>query len=54
MSKKIKVKDIDSTKLITKSAYAKKICSNPVTVQRMIDRGELTIVVAEGAELIHM
>jgi len=52
--KKIKVKDIDSSKLITKSEYAKQIKSNPVQVQRMIERGELTIVIAKGAELIHL
>jgi hypothetical protein len=52
--KKIKRKDIDPEKLITKSAYAKMIKSNPVQVQRMIDKGELTIVVAKGAELIHL
>lgn len=52
--KKIKTKDIDPNKLITKSEYAKKINSNPVQVQRMIDKGLLTIVVAKGAELIHM
>ena len=51
--KRIKTKDIDPNKLITKSEYARKIKSNPVTVQRMIDRGELTIVIAKGAELIH-
>jgi uncharacterized protein (UPF0303 family) len=52
--KKIKTKDIDPKKLITKSEYAKLIGSNPVQVQRMIDKGQLTIVVAKGAELIHL
>lgn len=52
--KKVKTKDIDPKKLITKSAYAKQINSNPVQVQRMIDKGELTIVVAKGTELIHL
>lgn len=52
--KKIKIKDIDPSKLVTKSQYAKDIKSNPVQVQRMIDRGQLTIVVAKGAELIHL
>jgi len=52
--KRIKTKNIDPAKLITKSEYAKKIRSNPVQVQRMIDRGELTVVVAKGAELIHL
>ena len=52
--RKIKTKDINPEKLITKSKYAKKIKSNPTQVQRMIDRGELTIVVVQGAELIHL
>jgi len=52
--KKIKTKDIDPMKLITKSEYAKMIKSNPVQVQRMINKGELTVVVAKGAELIHL
>jgi len=51
--KKIKTRDIIPSKLITKTNYAKKIKSNPVQVQRMIDRGELTIVVIDGAEIIH-
>lgn len=52
--KKIKTINIDPNKLITKSAYAKEIKSNPTEVQRMINRGELTVVVAKGAELIHL
>ena len=52
--KRIKRKDIDPEKLISKSQYAKDNGTNPVTVQRMIERGELTIVVAKGAELIHL
>lgn len=52
--KKIKTKNIDATKLISKSQYAKDNATNPVRVQRMIDRGELTIIVAKGAELIHL
>jgi len=51
--KKIKTKDINPDKLITKSRYAQKIKSNPVQVQRMIDRGELTIVIVDGGEIIH-
>jgi hypothetical protein len=52
--RRIKKKDIDPEKLITKSEYAKQINSNPTQVQRMIDRGELTIILAKGAELIHL
>jgi hypothetical protein len=52
--KKIKTKDIDPKKLITKSEYAKQFKTNPTRVQRMIDRGELTIIVAKGTELIHL
>ena len=52
--KKIKTKDIDPNKLISKSQYAKDHKTNPVQVQRMINKGELTVVVAKGAELIHL
>jgi len=52
--KKIKTTNIDPNKLITKARYAEKIKSNPVQVQRMINRGELTVVVADGGELIHL
>ena len=52
--KKIRTKDIDPKKLITKSQYAKEIGVSPTAVQNRIDRGELTIVVAKGAELIHL
>ena len=52
--RKIKRNNINPDKLVTKSQYAKDIKSNPVQVQRMIDKGELTIVVARGGELIHL
>ena len=52
--KRIKIKNIDTTKLISKSQYAKDNKTNPVQVQRMIDNGKLTIIVAKGAELIHL
>lgn len=37
--KKIKLKNINPDKVYTKSEYARKIKSNPVQVQRMIDKG---------------
>lgn len=52
--KKIKTKDIDTEKLITKSEYAKQHGISPTAVQKMIERGALTIIVAKGAELIHL
>lgn len=52
--KKIKTKNIDPEKLITKSQYAKDNCISPTAVQKMIERGVLTIIVAKGAELIHL
>lgn len=52
--KKIKTTDINPKMLITKSEYARQIKVSPTAVQNMIDRGELTIVVAKGAELIHL
>lgn len=52
--KKIKTENIDHKKLITKSEYAKDNNTTPTTVQRMIERGDLTIVKAKGAELIHL
>jgi DNA-binding XRE family transcriptional regulator len=52
--RKIKTKDIDPKKLITKSEYARQIGVSPTSVQNMIERGELTIVIAKGAELIHL
>jgi len=52
--KKIRTKDIDPKKLITKSEYARAQKVSPVTVQRMIERGDLTIVKAQGAEIIHL
>ena len=52
--KKIKTKNIDPKKLITKSEYAKQFKTNPTRVQRMIDRGELTIVPIIGGTIIHM
>lgn len=52
--KKIKRTDINPDKLITKSEYAKKIGVTPAAIQKQIETGKLTIVVAKGAELIHL
>jgi hypothetical protein len=52
--KKIRNKDIDPNKLITKSQYARDFGLSPTAVQNKINRGELTIVVAKGGELIHL
>lgn len=52
--RKIKLKNINPDKVYTKSEYARKIKSNPVQVQRMIDKGELSVIVVNGAELIHL
>lgn len=52
--RKIKRKDIDTDKLITKSEYAKKIGVTPAAVQKQIDTGRVTIIVAKGTELIHL
>lgn len=52
--KKIKRKNIDPLRLITKSQYAKDNKTNPTNVQRRIDRGELTVVPVQGGELIHL
>lgn len=54
MSKRIKTKDLEAKKMYTKSEYAKKIKSTPTTVQRMINRGELILVVVNGAELVYL
>jgi hypothetical protein len=51
--KRIKRKDIDANKLITKSAYAKKIGVTPAAVDKMVKTGRVTIVEIDGAELIH-
>lgn len=54
MTKKIKTKDINPEKTFTKSEYARKIKQNPMYVQRLVDKGQLTVVVINGAELIHI
>jgi len=51
--KRIKTKDIDTSKLITKSKYAEKMGITPSAVQKQIDSGKLVIIKATGAELIH-
>ena len=52
--RKIKTKNINPEKLVTKSQYAKDNNISPTAVQNRINRGELTIVVAKGAELVHL
>jgi hypothetical protein len=51
--KKIKTKDIDTKKLITKAKYAEKNGISQTAVQKQIDTGKLTVIIATGAELIH-
>lgn len=51
--RKIKTTNIIPEKLITKARYAAKIGVSQTTVQNMIEDGKLTIVKANGAELIH-
>ena len=52
--KSIKTKDIDHKKLITKAKYAKRLGLSQTAIKKKIDKGELVIVVADGAELIHL
>lgn len=52
--KRIKTKDIDTTKLITKSEYARLNKISPSAVQKQIDSGKLAVIVAKGVELIHL
>lgn len=52
--KRIKTKDIDTKKLITKSEYAKSIGVTPSAVQKQIDTGKISVVVAKGAELVYL
>lgn len=51
--KRIKTKDIDASKLITKAKYAEKMGISQTAVQKQIEAGKLVIVKANGAELIH-
>ena len=51
--KRIKRSNIDHTKLITKSAYARELGVSPSAVDKMVNNGKLTVVQIDGAELIH-
>ena len=53
LMRNIKRKDINPDKLITKSEYARSVGITPAAVQKQIDTGKLTIVVAKGTELIY-
>lgn len=52
--KRIKTKDINPEKLITKSEYAREMGISPAAVQKQIETGKLVIVKAKGIELIHL
>ena len=52
--KKLRTKDIDPKKLITKAKYAKMVGLTQPAIQKKIEKGELSVVVANGAELIHL
>ena len=43
---------IDRTKLITPSAYAKKLGISPAAVSKMMDTGRVNVVTIEGGRLI--
>ena len=45
---------IDRTKLITKSAYAKKIGVSPAAIDKQCKTGKLTVIKIEGTELIYL
>jgi len=45
---------VDKTKLMTKSAYAKKLCVTPAAVDKMVKTGRVKTVKIEGAELIYI
>jgi len=45
---------IDRTKLMTKSAYAKKLCVTPAAIDKMVKSGRVKTVKIEGAELIYI
>ena len=51
--KRKKLGFIDTRKLITKAAYARKIGVTPPAVDKMVNKGYLIIVPVEGAELIY-
>ena len=52
--KKIKQGEINPKNLITKAAYARKIGVSQPAVSKMVEKGYLTIVDVEGAELIYI
>jgi hypothetical protein len=45
---------IDRTKLMTKSAYAKKLRVTPAAIDKMVKSGRVKTVKIEGAELIYI
>jgi hypothetical protein len=45
---------IDRTKLMTKTAYAKRICVTPAAVDKMVKTGRVKTVKIEGAVLIYV
>lgn len=45
---------IDRTKLITKSAYAKKIGVSPAAIDKQCKAGKLELIKIQGAELIYL
>ena len=51
--KTIKRGVVDPSKLITKTEYARKIGVTPPAVDKMVNKGYLTIVQVLGTELIY-
>lgn len=45
---------IDRTKLITKSAYAKKIGVSPAAIDKQCKLGKLKLIKINGGELIYL
>ena len=51
--KRKKIGLVDSRKLLTKAAYARKIGVTPPAIDKQVNKGYLVIVPIEGGELIY-
>ena len=52
--KRVKTKDLDPKKMMTKAEYARKEKITPAAVEKRVKTGAVAIVMIEGGEVIHL
>jgi hypothetical protein len=52
--KRVKTKDLDPKKMMTKAEYARKNKITPAAVEKRVKAGTVSVVLIDGGEVIHL